>query len=86
MTSERLERPRPLRPGLLWAVASWFDAVGADVQAYRADSDGDTAVASFLVRGRVDPRALAGALGGVPTRTLRPLLRRLKWRDRGLTG
>jgi predicted amino acid-binding ACT domain protein len=76
----------PDRPGLLWAVASWFQAVGADVQAYRADCEGDTAVDSFLVRGRVDPRALAGALGGVPTRTRRPLLRRLKWRDRGLTG
>jgi hypothetical protein len=76
----------PDRPGLLWAVASWFHAVGADVQAYRADSDGNTAVDSFLVRGRIDAHALAGALGGVPTRTLRPLLRRLKWRERRLSG
>jgi hypothetical protein len=76
----------PDRPGLLWAVASWFQAVGVDVQAYRADSEEDTAVDSFLVRGRVDPQALAAALGGVPVKTLRARMPRLKWRSRRPTG
>jgi predicted amino acid-binding ACT domain protein len=60
----------PDRPGLLWAVASWFQAVGADVQAYVAGAEGDTAVDSFLVRGRVDAKGLAAALGGVPAHPL----------------
>jgi hypothetical protein len=85
----------PDQPGLLWAVASWFESIGVDVQAYRAETEGDNAVDSFLVRGRVDGRALAGALGGMPVQTrraswplgpARPVLRRLKWRNRRLTG
>lgn len=52
--------------GLLWAVASWFETHGCNVEAYRASSADGRATDSFVVAGEVDCADLAAAIGGVP--------------------
>jgi predicted amino acid-binding ACT domain protein len=59
----------PDRVGLLWAVAAWFESRGANVEAYRATSEGGVARDTFVVVGECDGTALAAAIGGVPVET-----------------
>jgi glycine cleavage system regulatory protein len=61
----------PDRVGLLWAVAAWFEEHGANVETYRARSEGGMARDTFVVVGECDGTALAAAIGGVPVETWR---------------
>jgi glycine cleavage system regulatory protein len=58
----------PDRPGLLHAIASWITAAGCNIEACHASTDGTTATDVLVVRGDLDPPALATALGGEPAR------------------
>lgn len=60
----------PDSTGLLWAVASWFEEHGCNVEAYRAVSDDGRAADTFVVAGDVDCRDLAAAIGGLPTQSV----------------
>ena len=60
----------PDTPGLLWAVASWFEQHGCNVEAYRATSTDGRATGTFVVAGDVDCRDLAVAVGGVPAQAM----------------
>jgi predicted amino acid-binding ACT domain protein len=59
----------PDRVGLLWAVATWFESHGANVEAYHATSELGVAKDTFLVVGCIDCVELAAAIGGVPVET-----------------
>lgn len=56
----------PDRVGLLWAVATWFESHGVNVEAYHARSELGLAKDTFLVVGSFDCADLAAAIGGVP--------------------
>src|SRR3954468_12777309 len=57
----------PDRVGLLWAVASWLQNHGANIEALSTSETGDGLVRdSFLVVGEIDTTALAARLGGGP--------------------
>ena len=54
-------------PGLLWAVASWFENRGANIEAVStAETDDGRVRDSYLVVGEIDSTALATHLGGGP--------------------
>jgi [protein-PII] uridylyltransferase len=52
--------------GLLWSVASWFTAHGANIEAAHVHSEGEDAYGTFLVGGPVDATALMTHLSGRP--------------------
>ena len=52
--------------GLLWAVASWFTAQAANIEAAHVHTDGGDAYGTFLVSGAIDPAALMTHLSGRP--------------------
>jgi UTP:GlnB (protein PII) uridylyltransferase len=57
----------PDRVGLLWAVASWFEHRGANIEAVSTVSTDDGMVRdSYLVVGEIDSTALAAHIGGGP--------------------
>ena len=57
----------PDRVGLLWAVASWFENRGANIEAVStAETDDGRVRDSYLVVGEIDSTALATHLGGGP--------------------
>jgi hypothetical protein len=53
--------------GLLHATAAWFEAVGCNVEACRAETEHGRAREVFIVTGQLDTAALAAALGGQDT-------------------
>jgi predicted amino acid-binding ACT domain protein len=59
----------PDRVGLLWAVATWFESHGVNVEAYHARSELGVAKDTFLVVGSFDCAELGAAIGGVPVET-----------------
>jgi len=54
----------PDRVGLLWAVASWFEERGCNIEVANVDAEGGTATDTFVVHGPVDADALATHLAG----------------------
>lgn len=74
----------PDTPGLLWRVATWFEAQGSNIEAVRVDAADGTAEGSFVVTGPVEPAGLIAAL------TTRPIALELpgpaKWAIRGATA
>lgn len=56
----------PDRIGLLWAITSWFEERGCNIEVANVDAEGGTATDTFLVQGPVDPDALATHLAGRP--------------------
>ena len=56
----------PDQVGLLWAIASWFEAHDCNIEVARVASEGDEATDTFVVVGTVDPDALATRLAGRP--------------------
>jgi UTP:GlnB (protein PII) uridylyltransferase len=64
----------PDRVGLLWAIASWFEEHGCNIEVANIDADGGTATDTFVVSGRIDADALATHLAGRSTPApLRPV-------------
>jgi [protein-PII] uridylyltransferase len=64
----------PDRVGLLWAIASWFEDHGCNIEVANVDADDGTAVDTFVVEGRMDADGLATHLAGRPSPALaRPL-------------
>lgn len=64
----------PDRVGLLWAIASWFEEQGCNIEVANVDAEDGTAVDTFVVEGRMDADALASHLAGRPGPSLpRPL-------------
>ena len=62
----------PDRVGLLWAVASWFETNGANIEGVSFSTVGDMVRDSFLVVGEVEPTALAAHIGGGPAQPVDP--------------
>jgi UTP:GlnB (protein PII) uridylyltransferase len=60
----------PDRTGLLWAIASWFEDHGCNIEVARVDGEDGTATDTFVVVGDVDPGALADRLSGRGAPTL----------------
>ena len=54
----------------LWAIASWFEERGCNIEVANVDTKGGTATDTFLVHGPVDPDALATRLAGRPRSAL----------------
>jgi len=60
----------PDRVGLLWAIASWFEENGCNIEVANVASDAGTATDTFVVRGALDADALATHLAGRPVPSL----------------
>ena len=61
----------PNQPGLLWAVASWFERQGVNIEVVKLDAAEKTASATFVVVcPELDAGALAAAVGGHPVHSL----------------
>ncbi|MEO5679961.1 MAG: ACT domain-containing protein [Acidimicrobiales bacterium] len=60
----------PDRLGLLWAIASWFEERGCNIEVATAEADDGTATDTFVVHGPVDPDGLATHLAGRPRAAL----------------
>lgn len=56
----------PDRVGLLWAIASWFEDQGCNIEVANIDAVAGTATDTFVVHGRLDADALATHLAGRP--------------------
>ena len=54
----------PDRPGLLWAIAAWFEDHDCNIEVARVDGDDGTATDTFVVVGPVDAEGLANRLSG----------------------
>jgi hypothetical protein len=54
----------PDRLGLLWAIASWFEDNGCNIEVANVDSRAGTATDTFVVHGAPDADALATHLAG----------------------
>jgi glycine cleavage system regulatory protein len=54
----------PDRPGLLWAIAAWFEEHDCNIEVARIDGQDDTATDTFVVIGPVDAEGLANRLSG----------------------
>lgn len=60
----------PDRIGLLWAIASWFEEHGCNIEVANVDAEDGLAVDTFVVLGPVDADALATHLSGRPAPSL----------------
>ena len=60
----------PDRIGLLWAISSWFEEHGCNIEVATVDAEDGTAVDTFVVQGPLDADALATHLAGRPARSL----------------
>ena len=60
----------PDRVGLLWAIASWFEEHGCNIEVANIDAEAGTAIDTFVVRGSIDADALATHLAGRPLPSL----------------
>lgn len=60
----------PDRVGLLWAIASWFEDHGCNIEVANVDAEAGTAVDTFVVHGPIDPDALSTHLAGRPAPSL----------------
>ena len=60
----------PDRIGLLWAIASWFEEHGCNIEVANVDAEGGTAVDTFVIQGQLDADALAAHLAGGAARSL----------------
>ena len=60
----------PDRVGLLWAIASWFEEHGCNIEVANVDAEGGTATDTFVVHGELDADALATRLAGRPATSL----------------
>jgi len=56
----------PDRVGLLWAIASWFEENGCNIEVANVDTRAGTATDTFVVQGMLDADALATHLAGRP--------------------
>lgn len=64
----------PDRVGLLWAIASWFEDHGCNIEVANIDAEAGTAIDTFVVQGPMDADALATHLAGRAAPSLpRPL-------------
>lgn len=60
----------PDRIGLLWAIASWFEDQGCNIEVANISAELGTATDTFVVHGRLDADALATHLAGRPMPSL----------------
>ena len=60
----------PDRVGLLWAIASWFEEHGCNIEVATVDAEAGTATDTFVVHGPLDADALATHLAGRATPAL----------------
>lgn len=65
----------PDRLGLLWAISSWFEENGCNIEVANVDAEAGTAIDTFVVHGRLDADALAAHLAGRPVPSLPSLPR-----------
>jgi UTP:GlnB (protein PII) uridylyltransferase len=56
----------PDRLGLLWAIASWFEDHGCNIEVANIDAEDGMAVDTFVIEGRMDADGLATHLAGRP--------------------